>query len=133
MKHRHIATSILWAIALLALSVCFARDAARAEDVLRVAKAVPYPFSYAPLDVGIATGIFEKHGLKIEASAFNGAARLQQALASDSIDIGVGGGTDMGFVAKGAPVLAVAANTTTPIPLVLLVPPDSPIRKVEDL
>ena len=58
---------------------------ASAAEKLRVGKAVAFAWTFTPLDVGIQTGIFAKYGLEIEASAFNGDARLQQGLASDSI------------------------------------------------
>jgi len=106
---------------------------ARSDTSLRVAKAVAYPFAYTPVDVGIATGAFQKEGLEIELSTFTGAPKMQQGLASDSVDIGIGGGTDMGFVAKGAPVLAIAATNVGPVPLVLLVTPSSPLKTVADL
>ena len=38
---------------------------ARANETLRVAKVVPFAWSFTPLDIGIATGIFSRHGLDI--------------------------------------------------------------------
>jgi NitT/TauT family transport system substrate-binding protein len=108
-------------------------QAARADGPLRVAKAVAYPFAYTPVDVGIAIGAFKKHGLEIELSSFSGAPKMQQGLASDSVDIGIGGGTDLAFIAKGAPVLAIAADNVGPVPLVLLVTPGNPMKSVDDL
>jgi len=40
---------------------------------------------------------------------FMGAAKLEQGMASGDIDVGIGSGTDMAFIVKGAPVKAVAA------------------------
>ncbi|HLN37985.1 MAG TPA: hypothetical protein VK337_09405, partial [Xanthobacteraceae bacterium] len=57
-----------------------------AAEKLRVAKVVPFAWSFTPLDIGIQTGIFAKHGLDIEESASAGDAKLQQLLASGSID-----------------------------------------------
>jgi len=59
----------------------------RAEDKLRVGKAVPQAFSFALLDVGVRQGFFHAEGLDIEISAFGGGGRLQQALAADGIDM----------------------------------------------
>ena len=104
-----------------------------AAETLRVGKSVPEAFSFVPLDVGIETGIFKKNGLDIEASAFSGGARLQQALAADSIDTGLGSGPDMSAIAKGSPVRAVAAMAGAPFLIALLVRPDSAIKSVDDL
>ena len=70
-----------------ALAVLAVTPAGAAEK-LRVVKAVAFAWTFTPLDVGIQTGIFAKHGLDVEASAAAGDAKLQQALAADSVDIG---------------------------------------------
>jgi ABC-type nitrate/sulfonate/bicarbonate transport system substrate-binding protein len=106
---------------------------AQAEDTVRVGKAVAYAFSFSPLDVGIAAGLFEKHGLKVEISSFSGAARLQQALAANGVDIGLGGGVDLAFVAKGAPVTGIASIAGPPLMFGIMVPKDSPIKTIADL
>src|SRR5207245_5193678 len=80
---------------------------ASAAEKLRVGKAVAFAWTFTPLDVGIQTGIFAKHGLEIEASAFSGDARLQQGLASDSIDVGIGSGPGMAFMVNGEQAKAV--------------------------
>src|SRR5262249_44062630 len=77
--------------------------AAAAADRVRVGKAVPFAWTFTPIDVGIAVGIFAKHGLELEVTGFAGDARLQQGLVSDSIDFGLGSGAGMGFLAKGVP------------------------------
>ena len=51
---------------------------AHAAEKLRVAKVVPFAWTFTPLDIGMQTGIFAKHGLEIEASASAGDAKLQQ-------------------------------------------------------
>ena len=55
---------------------------AGAAETLRVGKAVPFAWTFTPLDVGIETGQFAKQGLTVEPSAFGGDAKLQQALAA---------------------------------------------------
>src|SRR5664279_4557364 len=80
---------------------------AGAAEKLRVGKAVAFAWTFTPLDVGIQAGIFAKHGLDVEASAAAGDAKLQQAMASDSADMGIGSGPGMAFMAKGAPAKAV--------------------------
>src|SRR6185312_7534979 len=88
--------------ALLGLAVCAAGVApAHALDKLRVGKAQAQPFTFVPLDIGIEEGIFKKHNLEIEATAFPGSANLQRGIAADAIDIAVGSGPELAFVAKG--------------------------------
>ena len=103
------------------------------QETLRAGKAVPESFAFIPLDVGLQSGIFKKHGLNVEITAFGGGARLQQAMAADSIDVGLGSGPEMAYIEKGSPVRAVAMVVGPPIYLVLLVRPDSPIKSVADL
>ncbi len=59
---------------------------AHAAEKLRVGKAVAFAWTFTPLDIGIQTGIFAKHGLEIEASDATGDAKLQQALTAKTVD-----------------------------------------------
>jgi len=118
-----------FSIILIALSMA----PASAAEKLRVGKAVAFAWTFTPLDVGIQTGIFAKHGLEIEASAFNGDAKMQQGLTSDSIDVGIGGGPGMAFMVKGAPAKAVGAMAGIPRNMAVMVGYDSPIKTVDDL
>jgi ABC-type nitrate/sulfonate/bicarbonate transport system substrate-binding protein len=104
-----------------------------AAELLRVGKSVPEAFSFVPLDVGMRVGLFRKYGVEIEASALSGGARLQQALAADSLDIGLGSGPEMSAIQKGSPVKAVAAMAGAPLLLALLVRPDGAVKSVADL
>ena len=54
---------------------------AGAADKLRVAKVVPFAWTFTPLDIGIQMGIFAKHGLDIE--EFGVERRRQAATATD--------------------------------------------------
>jgi len=105
---------------------------AQAAEKLRVGKAVPEAFSFVPLDVGMRGGIFARHGLEIESVAFAGDARMQQAMASDSLDIALGSGPAMAFIVKGSPIKAVAAMAGPPLLLAIVVRPDGP-KSVADL
>ena len=118
---------------LLAFVMAAGLAAAAEAETLRVGKAVTSAFTFVPLDVGMAAGLFKKHGLDIEEYNFGGSAKLQQGLASDSIDIGIGSGPEMAFVAKGAPVLGVAAMAGKPALLCLVVADNGPIHTVADL
>ena len=106
---------------------------ARAAEKLRVAKVVPFAWTFTPLDVGMQEGIFAKHGLDIEASASSGDAKLQQLLTAGSIDIGIGSGPGMAFAAKGVPAKAVAEMYGPPLNMAVMVGYDFPIKTVDDL
>src|SRR6185312_13513283 len=106
---------------------------AMAADTINVGKGGQSVFSFSLLDVGIRKGIFAKHGLDVVTSEFNGGSRMQQALAANSIDMGIAGGTDLAAVAKGAPVKAVAAMGGPPLDFGIAVRADGPIHTVDDL
>jgi NitT/TauT family transport system substrate-binding protein len=116
---------------LLAASGVFATALAQTEKI-RVGKAVPEAFSFVPLDIGMAKGIFKKRGLEIESIAFAGDARMQQAAAAGSVDFLLGSGPGMGFIAKGSPVKAIAAMAGPPLLLAIVVAPNGP-KSVADL
>jgi NitT/TauT family transport system substrate-binding protein len=97
---------------------------AQAAPPLRVAKAVPEAFSFTPLDIGIRKGFFAKNSVEVEASAFVGDAKLQQAMTANSIDMGIGSGPGMAFIVKGSTVKAVAAMAGPPLLLAIVVRPD---------
>jgi NitT/TauT family transport system substrate-binding protein len=118
------------AAAILALALV---APASATEKLRVGKAVAFAWTFTPLDVGIQMGIFAKHGVEVEASAFNGDARLQQGLTSDSVDIGIGSGPGMAFMVKGVPAKAVGVMAGVPRNMAVMVGYDSPIKTVDDL
>src|SRR6201991_5057264 len=103
---------------------------AGAAEKLRVVKAVAFAWTFTPLDIGIQAGIFAKHGLDIEASASSGDAKLQQLIASNSVDIGIGSGPGMAFIVKGVPAKAVAEMYGAPRNMAVMVGYDSPIKTV---
>ena len=118
---------------LLLASLCLASGISAAETPLRVAKAQAYAYAFLPLDLGIELGLFKKHGVEVSPSQLDGSGKMHQAMASDSIDIALGAGSDMVFVAKGSPELAVAALAGPPLELILAVRPDAPIKTAADL
>ncbi len=124
--------SLVAAAAIAVAVVSFAANAS-AGTVLNVGKASPNASAIIPVNVGDKLGIFAKHGLDLKISDFLGGSKLAQAMAAGSIDIGVGAGTEMAFVAKGAPIIAVC-NAVPPIPFIgIAVPWDSPAKTVADL
>jgi ABC-type nitrate/sulfonate/bicarbonate transport system substrate-binding protein len=119
--------------ALVLLAAAAFGSAALAADKVRVGKAVPFAWTFTPIDVGIDVGIFAKHGLDLTVTGFAGDARLQQGLVSDSIDFGLGSGPGMGFLAKGSPAKAVAAMAGAPMNMCLVVPYHSRIKTLDDI
>src|SRR4051794_15299499 len=103
-----------------------------ATEKLRVGKAVAEAFSFVPPDVGMRAGIFQRNNIDLELIAFAGDARMQQAAAADSIDVLLGSGPAMAFIAKGAPIKGVAAMAGPPLLLAIVVRPNGP-KTVVDL
>src|SRR5262249_16923258 len=122
---------LAWAVG-IGVPLCGVAQPQAAETV-RVGKAVPQAFSFALLDVGVHEGFFRAEGLELEISAFGGGGRLQQALAADALDIGLDTGPDMAFIAKGAPVKAVAAMAGPPLDTAIAVGARTSIQQLSDL
>jgi len=127
MSFRH-AIAALLAAALI--SACVVQPS-RADETLRVGKAVPESFAFVPLDIGMHEGLFKRNGIGIDEIAFAGDAKLQQAMAADSLDIALGSGPAMAFIAKGAPTKAIAAMGGPPLDLTIMVRPDGPKSAAE--
>jgi NitT/TauT family transport system substrate-binding protein len=104
-----------------------------AAETLRVGKAGRDAFSFVPADIGVRTGIFRQHGVDIEISSFGGDARLQQAMAADGIDVGLGSGPGLAFVVKGSPVKGIAAMAGPPLLFALVVRNDAAVASLDDL
>ena len=105
----------------------------RAEDTITVGKADAASTSFLPVHVGDKVGIFKKHGLELKISDFTGGSKLSQAIVAGSIVVGLGAGTEMAFVAKGAPMKAVC-DGLSPIPFIgIAVPYDSPVKTLDQL
>jgi NitT/TauT family transport system substrate-binding protein len=121
-------------IAAIAMFLAGAASApAFAQTTLTVGKANPTSDAITPVNVGDQLGIFKKHGLDLRIVDFGGGSKMVQALTAGAIDIGDGAGTEMAFVAKGAPMLAVCESTGPAPFLGVGVPWDSPVKKLEDL
>ena len=97
-------------------------------DTLRVGKAGRTAFSFVPAEVGSQTGIFKNNGLDLDISSFGGDAKVQQAMAADSIDIGLGSGPGLAFIAKGSPVKGIAAMAGPPLIFALVVRNDGSVE-----
>jgi len=127
-RPRGVALAVL--VALLSIVVGLP---ALAGSALRVGKADANASAILPVNVADKLGLFKKHGPDVTISDFTGGSKLSQAMVAGSIDIGVGAGTEMAFVAKGAPIIAVC-NDAPSIPFIgIAVPWDSPIHSVDQL
>ena len=118
----------------LALSVFVAAGpTARAAETINVGKADANSTAFLPVHVGDRLGFFKKRGIEVKIADFTGGSKMSQAMAAGSIDIGLGAGTEMALVAKGAPMLAVC-DIMPPISIIgIAVPWDSPARKIDQL
>ena len=122
------------ALRLLAGAICGLLIAPIASaETLRVGKAGRDAFSFVPTDVGAQVGLFKKHGIDLEISSFGGDARVQQAMAADGIDIGLGSGPGLAFIVKGSPVKGIAAMADPPLTFALVVRDDNSIKTLDDL
>lgn len=115
------------------VALCLAVPGAHATDPLRVGKAVAGPFDFVPLDIGLAKGFFAAHGLDVTEVDFDGSAKLQQGLGADAVDVGLGSGPELAFVAKGNTDLAIAVFAGPPNSQVLVVRANGPVHTVADL
>jgi NitT/TauT family transport system substrate-binding protein len=125
----------MFLVTCVAVALCLPGTASNvsAADKIRAGKATGETWGYLPLDVGVEEGIFSKYGLDLEITVLSGGARFQQALVSDSIDVGVSGTTAMAQTVKGSPVIAIAATVGAPRGFAVVVAADSPIKTVVDL
>jgi len=122
------------AIAAIALAFAVAASLpAFADETLTVGKASPTSDALIPVNVGDQLGIFKKHGLDLKITEFGGGSKMAQAMAAGAIDIGDGAGTEMAFIAKGAPMIAVCESTAPAPFLGVGVPWDSPIKTLAEL
>jgi NitT/TauT family transport system substrate-binding protein len=121
------------AAAIVSASLLFVASQASAQQKLRVGKAQADSFSFVPVDIGIEHGFFKKYGVDVETSGFAGDAKLQQAIAANAVDVGIGSGPALAFVAKGNPEIGIAAMANQPLLLDLSVQPDGPVKSAADL
>jgi ABC-type nitrate/sulfonate/bicarbonate transport system substrate-binding protein len=119
--------------AALLLALAVSDGVAQAATTVRVGQPQAGTFQFVPLQVGIAAGIFQKHGVDVEITDFGGGPKVQQALTADSIDIAIGSGPELALEVKGAPEIAVAAMADAPYSVLLAVLKDSPIKTAADL
>lgn len=127
-------TAIRYSVIVFGASLyAFVSGPASAADKLVVGKAFPTSFAFVPINVGVTAGIMAKHDLDVTILGFEGAPKLQQGITAGDVDIGLGSGTDMAFVKKGAPAKAVAAMAGPPLAYGVFAGTDTGINTVQDL
>ena len=128
-RHMH---RFLFGALVIALSI-EVQSAASAAETVTIGKADANASPILPANVADKLGLFKKHGLDATIADFTGGSKLSQAMVAGGVDIGVGAGTEMAFVSKGAPIIAVCEGMA-PIPFIgIAVPWDSPAHAVADL
>jgi NitT/TauT family transport system substrate-binding protein len=118
---------------IILFAVALGSGNAIAQDKIRVGKAMAGAYQFIPVEVGLRAGLFQKQGIEVESISFAGSVKLQQALTSDSVEIGLSGGTDLAWVAKGTPVIGIGVISGSPRSLTLMARADSDIRGPKDL
>jgi NitT/TauT family transport system substrate-binding protein len=121
------------AFLLSALGAAASALPASAETQLTVGTAHATADAELPATVGVELGIFKKHGLDIKLADLGGDSRVIQGMTAGSIDIGVGGGSGMALIVKGAPMIAVCEDSATQPYFAIAVSGDSPLHKLTDL
>lgn len=107
--------------------------AANAADSVRVGKAQGEAWIFTAVDLGIAEGIFQRYGLDVSIVDFSGDAKLQQGLAANAVDFGLGSGPGMAFEVKGSPAIGVACFGDTAKNISLTVGIDPSIKTIADM
>jgi NitT/TauT family transport system substrate-binding protein len=130
---RALVLSAVLPVLVAVVAAALGAGSARAADKVRIIKAASVAWTFTVLDVGLEEGIFAKYGIDLEISSGAGDAKVQQALASNSVEFGLGSGPSMAFTVKGAPQIAVAAFAKEPRNIGIIVPMDSPAKTVKDL
>jgi NitT/TauT family transport system substrate-binding protein len=87
---------------------------AGAQDQVKIAIGQRGLWDTAICHLGDKAGIFPKHGIKLEILYTAGAGETQQAVISNSVDIGMATGIygSMGAFSKGAPIRIIGAQAT---------------------
>jgi NitT/TauT family transport system substrate-binding protein len=96
------------------LALFAALGIARAEDKLQIAIGQYGNWENAAPEPSQRMGFFKQHGLMLDLLYTQGSAETMQAVIAGSADIGIGVGTNsaMAAFARGAPLLALANDTT---------------------
>jgi NitT/TauT family transport system substrate-binding protein len=126
--------AVLTCIVAFVLNLTPASSGAAADlPVVRVAKSQAVGINFMPLELGEAAGIWQQVGIKLEISVLRGDAQVQQAETSGDIDIGLGSGPGLGFIAKGVPAVGIGVLTGAPNGMGLAMSSKSTVKTAADL
>src|SRR5437763_6695807 len=119
---------------LLVLALTMAHQAS-AQDRLKIAVGGRGIGETFVTEVGDNAGLFRKHNLALDIFYTDGGGETQQAVISNSAQIGVASGFlgAIGVFAKGAPVRIIGGSYTGGAQVFWYVPADSPIKSPQDL
>src|SRR6266511_513930 len=125
----------LAAASLAAIATFAALEACRAEDQLKIAVGGRGIGETFVTEVGDKAGLFKRHNLALDIFYTDGGGETQQAVISNSAQVGVASGFlgAIGVFAKGAPVRIIGGSYTGGSQVFWYVPADSPIRSPQDL
>jgi ABC-type nitrate/sulfonate/bicarbonate transport system substrate-binding protein len=120
---------------LAAALTCAQGEACRAQDQLKVAVGGRGIGETFVTEVGYKAGLFNKHNLVLEIFYTDGGGETQQAVISNSAQIGVASGFlgAIGVFAKGAPVRIIGGSYAGGAQVFWYVPAGSAIRTPQDL
>src|SRR5713226_331084 len=125
----------LVAVALAVAATLGAWDTCLAQDQLKIAVGGRGIGETFVTEVGYKAGLFNKHNLVLDIFYTDGGGETQQAVISNSAQIGVAVGFlgVLGVYAKGAPVRVIGSSFTGGTQMFWYVPANSPITSEKDL
>ncbi len=144
MKFRY-GAAVVAAIAALSLTACAGgggtapEPSASAEDVISLTIAVLPIGATAPVQIAIAEGIFEKHGLNVEVSQGTTGSAIVPSVLNGAVDIGYGNLiSTIQANSQGLPIVSIASSDASAVSAELdtnwiMVRSDSGIKTVDDL
>src|SRR5262249_13935235 len=123
------------AACVLASAAALMADDALAQDRLKIAVGGRGIGETFVTEVGDKAGYFKKHNLALDIFYTDGGGETQQAIISNSAQMGVASGFlgAIGVFAKGAPVRVIGGSYTGGSQVFWYVPAHSPIRQVADV
>lgn len=117
--------------AVAALVLSFGK--AHALEQLVVGRSIGSAITFTPLEIGTQAGIWKQNGLDLKVISFGGDAQLQQALIAHTVQVGLGSGPALAFVAKGVPVKGIGAFGGRPYNLCLVIASNSGVKSLAGL
>jgi NitT/TauT family transport system substrate-binding protein len=120
---------------MFALAAALSADCAAAQDRLKIAVGGRGVGETFITEVGYNAGLFKKHKLELDIFYTDGGGETQQAVISNSAQIGIAAGFlgAIGVFSKGAPVRIIGGSYTGGSQVFWYVPAKSTVQKPQDL